>query len=559
MSSVIGVDDGSGYGVLGTGEAAPGVIGRSRSGPGVHGRSIFADGIEAESGAGRGVFGHSKQGDAVVGHGELGRGVFGHSQSAIGVYGESEQDNGVFGQTDASARAGVFGHNRGTDAGTGTVGLSDGIGGIGVFGSAPSRGTGVVGSGSTGMIAQGEAGPGVEASSRQQNGVNASAENNGFAGVLGRHTAGGPGVRGEASNGSGVEGMGRPGVLGLAEGNYSTGVLGQAEGDFSSGVVGRSGNPPAWLGVSPAGVVGQASGASAIGVMGQADGVSGVGVEGQGPVGVFGIADTIGPGAAGVWGRAPDDGVGVVGVSSSSDGIGVRGMVDGDGIGVWGGTSGNGTGIFGYSDHPKNLGSLGWAARFAGAVNVTGPVYKSGGGFLIDHPLDPANRYLSHAFVESDAMRNLYDGVTELDADGAATVVLPSWFGALNGSDLRYQLTAIGTPSPDLHVRRELKDDRFEIAGGSPSGKVCWQVAGVRRDVWALANAVPTEFDKSDRERGLYRHPELYGLPDDKGINGRLVQSAKDLATGIRSNTEQRSEALERARLQSTTVLPTPP
>ena len=47
----------------------------------------------------------------------------------------------------------------------------------------------------------------------------------------------------------------------------------------------------------------------------------------------------------------------------------------------------------------------GWAGWFEGDVNVNGTLSKSSGGFRIDHPVDPANRYLHHSFVESPPAR----------------------------------------------------------------------------------------------------------------------------------------------------------
>jgi hypothetical protein len=37
----------------------------------------------------------------------------------------------------------------------------------------------------------------------------------------------------------------------------------------------------------------------------------------------------------------------------------------------------------------------------AGDATVTGSLSKGGGSFRIDHPLDPAGKYLYHSFVES--------------------------------------------------------------------------------------------------------------------------------------------------------------
>jgi hypothetical protein len=82
-------------------------------------------------------------------------------------------------------------------------------------------------------------------------------------------------------------------------------------------------------------------------------------------------------------------------------------------------------------------------AAYLDGVYIRGPLQKPAGQFKIDHPLDPANKYLSHSFVESPDMKNIYDGVVALDDKGEAEIELPDWFGALN-KDFRYQLTAIG-------------------------------------------------------------------------------------------------------------------
>ncbi|MBI3949883.1 MAG: hypothetical protein HY314_05455 [Acidobacteria bacterium] len=135
----------------------------------------------------------------------------------------------------------------------------------------------------------------------------------------------------------------------------------------------------------------------------------------------------------------------------------------------------------------------------------------------LDHPLDPANKYLNHASVESPEMKNLYDGIAVLDVNGEAVVTLPGWFEALN-KDFRYQLTAIGAPGPNLYVAEEIKDNRFKIAGGIPGMKVSWQVTGNRQDAWAKAHPVVVEEDKSDAERGHYLSPELFGQPKENSI-----------------------------------------
>ena len=157
------------------------------------------------------------------------------------------------------------------------------------------------------------------------------------------------------------------------------------------------------------------------------------------------------------------------------------------------------------------------AARFLGNVTVTGTLSKQGGQFKIDHPLDPANRYLCHSFVESAEMKNVYDGVVELDAAGEAEIALEDWCEALN-ERFRYQLTAIGGPAPNLHIAREVSGNTFTIAGGEPGMRVSWQVTGVRHDRYALAHPLVVEEDKSPEQRGYYLSPDLYDQPPERSI-----------------------------------------
>jgi hypothetical protein len=162
-------------------------------------------------------------------------------------------------------------------------------------------------------------------------------------------------------------------------------------------------------------------------------------------------------------------------------------------------------------------GGTGKAAILAGDVDVEGTLTKSGGSFKIDHPLDPANKYLSHSFVESPDMMNIYNGVAVLDGNGKAMVQLPEWFEALN-RDYRYQLTAIGAPAPNLHIAQEVANHQFSIGGGTAGLKVSWQITGIRQDAWANAHRIPVEVNKRAAERDHYSHPELYGAPAEASI-----------------------------------------
>lgn len=202
------------------------------------------------------------------------------------------------------------------------------------------------------------------------------------------------------------------------------------------------------------------------------DGVYGLAHNGF--AGVVGIDDANG---YGVWGAVTASGVdGVHGVSSSSNGSGVAAE-----------NTSAGDGLYAYS-------SGGYAGYFDGEVQVNGNLSKSGGSFKIDHPLDPAHKYLYHSFVESPDMMNIYKGNVTTDANGNALVTMPDWFEALNG-DFRYQLTVIGQFAQAI-VSRKMANHTFAIKTDKPNVEVSWQVTGIRQDAWAKAHR---KIEGSDR------------------------------------------------------------
>ena len=164
-----------------------------------------------------------------------------------------------------------------------------------------------------------------------------------------------------------------------------------------------------------------------------------------------------------------------------------------------------------------------------GNVNIAGNLSKGGGSFKIDHPLDPANKYLYHSFVESPDMMDVYNGVATLDAHGSVWITLPDYFEALN-RDFRYQLTAIGVPGPNLYIIKKVSGNRFKIAGGKPHGEVSWQVTGIRQDAYANAHRIPNAEEKPVQERGKYLHPELFGASEEQAIGYRPSPSSSATA-----------------------------
>ncbi|MBK6938319.1 MAG: hypothetical protein IPH18_16760 [Chitinophagaceae bacterium] len=119
--------------------------------------------------------------------------------------------------------------------------------------------------------------------------------------------------------------------------------------------------------------------------------------------------------------------------------------------------------------------------------NTTGRVVVNGDftaigvkAFTMDHPLDPANKTLMHAAVESNEVLNAYSGNVVTDATGKAVVKLPDYFEAIN-KDFRYQLTVIGSFAQAI-INKEVANNQFEIATNQPNVKVSWEVKGVRND-----------------------------------------------------------------------------
>ena len=175
-----------------------------------------------------------------------------------------------------------------------------------------------------------------------------------------------------------------------------------------------------------------------------------------------------------------------------------------------------GSRIYDTGDGFLQFKSGGGKVYFWDTVTVRGMLNKAGGGFKIDHPLDPAGKYLSHSFVESPEMMNVYSGTVVTDGDGTATVVLPEYFETLN-RDHRFQVTPIGQLAMAT-VDGEVRDNAFTIRTDRPKVTVSWQVTGVRQDKWAEQNRVRVEEEKPEGERALFLHPEVFGEPESLGL-----------------------------------------
>jgi hypothetical protein len=233
-------------------------------------------------------------------------------------------------------------------------------------------------------------------------------------------------------------------------------------------------------------------------------GSNGIGVEGAGGgVGTFGIAlsGNTAPSSqtVGAEGYALSDADVAIGVAGFTDLYNSGSLTS---IGVYGNATGGVTNYAGFFD---------------GDVNVNGFLSKLGGTFKIDHPLDPANKYLYHSFVESPDMMNVYNGNVITDANGESIVTLPDYFNALN-KDYRYQLTVIGTFAQAI-IAKKVENNQFVIKTNQPNVEVSWQVTGIRNDAYAQAHRIQPEVEKESFNKGKYLTPVELGKSADLKIN----------------------------------------
>ena len=336
-------------------------------------------------------------------------------------------------------------------------------------------------------------------------GVNASTTGNGI-GVLGAQGGSGWGVFGQTPDGRGVVGQSTTG----------TGVYGiaNAKSGLNFGVYATSSSPTGYgLFAAGAGRAIKAESSAAGAVVEVESTYAGV----QASYGIQAEAEEVGisgAGRHGVMGTAVEDPTDALHIASGvyasgTDGSGSHLAFSRTPAGV----PSSSYGVYSFAGSAD----IARAGYFVGSVDVTGTLTKGGGSFLIDHPLDPENKTLSHSFVESPDMMNIYNGNVVLDDNGEAWVTLPEWFDALN-RDARYQLTGIGSAAM-VYVAEEVQDNRFKIAGGTPAMKVSWQVTGIRQDAWANENRIQVETDKHPGLRGRFVHPEAHGMPAELGMH----------------------------------------
>jgi hypothetical protein len=498
-----------------------GVTGFTQSGSqfGVYGLSLATSGsaiaVQGTSTVGIGVAGTTASPTLYAVYGQN----TGTSGKAIGVYGTSVSTTGYgvsgYDSATSGATAGVYGVSAST-SGAGVWGFNNATSGnaVGVYGnSASTSGAGVWGfNNATSGNAVGVYGNSASTSGWSVEG-NSTAASGVTVGVLGySYSPTGYGMYGQnnATTGNAY------GVGGESLSTTGVGVIGTvlATTGRNYGVYGSSASPQG------IGVHGDGNLSGGVGVSGTTSGITQYGVYGQN-------IGTTGP-AYGVYGETFSyQGYGITGINMATSGIGGGAGVYGNslnpgGVGVMANATAGGTALVaaanpgGYAAQLTGnvymIGNLG----IQGDLQVSGSIAKGSGSFKIDHPLDPANKYLSHSFVESPDMMNVYNGNVTTDNQGTATVILPDYFEALNG-EFRYQLTVIGQFAQAM-VSQKIANNRFVIRTDKPSVEVSWQVTGIRHDAYAQAHRIPVEEEKPAAEQGYYLHPDAFGQPESKSI-----------------------------------------
>lgn len=315
-------------------------------------------------------------------------------------------------------------------------------------------------------------------------------------GVGSVRNSGGAGAAGSSSAGTGGGGGGAagPGGVGRAGGAGDTNATGDDGGGGGGGAGGGSsttgtagttvggpgGNGPSGSGSGAQSTVGTVGGGGGGGVNGGESAVrGGIG----GPGNEFAPAFGAGGGGGGGGGAA----------GGSGGGGGIYGGGGGGG-GLEAGPGAQGLIVITYDPifgSHSNI-TLTDSVQIRGTLAITGALAKASGTFVIDHPLDPVNKLLYHSFVESLEPKNVYDGVATLDGNGEVRIRLPDYFEALN-TDFRYQFFPHFEAMPDLHVKEEVRNNSFVIAGGKPRGEISWQVTGNRHDPYIVANPILNE------------------------------------------------------------------
>lgn len=378
-----------------------------------------------------------------------------------------------------------------TGTSIGVLGLSNSSSGLGVYGAANGA-TGItfgVKGAASSTTGRGVYGLATAATGATYGGYFQVSSSSGTA-VLGTATASGGATYGgyfESNTGTGVFASGGfRGVSALAESHTGGAAVFGHNVDTNPG--------------TSYGMYSQADGSQATAIMGISTATSG------NPEGIYGkVASTGGRAVVGEASALTGSTVGVYGASSSSTGAGVVGIATNPTVA---------SAVYGVRGEAPVAGP-GQALFALGDFAASG--VKS---FRIDHPTDPANKYLFHYCSESPFPQNFYNGNVRTDEKGYAWVELPDYFEEIN-ANIKYQLTVISEDFAQAIVSRKARGNRFQIRTNQPNIEVSWRVEADRNDERVRYNRPVDVREKISPEQGKYQHPEFYGLPESMGIGYR--------------------------------------
>lgn len=318
---------------------------------------------------------------------------------------------------------------------------------------------------------------------------------------------------------SGVEG-----ILDIVQLGTGSGIQSVAWGSGGIGVLARTGNSTGY------GLYADNSSTTGVAAYCTGWGSGSTGVIGSGGIlGVSGVS-TNGTGVKGT----STSGYGVEGNSTSTHGI-IGFSTNAEAV-VGRTFATNKSSVHGYTDVAGSHGGFFMSAAASGSgVGVIGQTGSAAGygvqafgrfmasgtkSFRIDHPLDPENKYLSHFCAEGPEPLNIYSGEIKTGANGYAIVELPDYFAEIN-RDPRIQLTVddVGEDFVMVKVVGGISGNTFRLRTSKPGVTVYWEVKAVRNDLYIQRYGAKDVTEKPARERGTYQHPELYDMPESRGIS----------------------------------------
>ena len=163
-----------------------------------------------------------------------------------------------------------------------------------------------------------------------------------------------------------------------------------------------------------------------------------------------------------------------------------------------------------------------YAGYFQGNVTVNGEFRATGAvkQFVIDHPLDPENKTLSHNAVESPEILCLYRGKVKVGSSGRKMVRMPDYFAALTKEEeATVYLTPIGKEAAPASYEWDETNTKLTVHAAAGS-EVAYLVLAARDDPTVRQFSRPVEEEKGEGnfEKGTLLNPVALGEPAERGF-----------------------------------------